>query len=47
MLVWNLEKQQWVELRSWMRWCPDIVTRPLKLNDEDWKNLNAKDATVI
>lgn len=39
MLVWHLDRQEFVSLRSWMRWCPDIYTNALKFSDEDWDTL--------
>lgn len=45
MLVWNMETQEWVKLKAWMRWCPDIVTKHLHYDEEDWKNV--KNSTTI
>lgn len=35
--VWNMETRRWVKLRSWMRWCPDFVTR--HVSDEMWETI--------
>jgi hypothetical protein len=32
MEVWNMCKQQWEELKPWMRWCPYYWTRNV-----DWE----------
>jgi len=42
MLVWNMKTEQWVELKSWMRYC-DIYSKVdkkgLRFTDEFWDQL--------
>ena len=41
--VWHMEKQRFVPLRGWMRYCPDIVTR--YVTEEMWNTIAAAERT--
>lgn len=35
--VWDLNAQQFVQLQSWMQYCPWINSKHLKLTAEQWE----------